>query len=192
MDAVLRLAAERGYDAATVGAIEAEAGLAPRSGALYQHFKSKDEVLAAAIDRELQAVDELAAVIEVLPLGDLRAELTLLARWNLGSLERRAALTGLVRREAHRLQPDVLDKLYGRLVDRPYELIVGFLRERFKAAGVKPPDLYALAVVLIEPMSSYRFMRETFNRTPDDLDEDRLVAAVVELAMAAAREYGLA
>ncbi len=43
-----------------------------------------------------------------------------------------------------------------------------------------------------KPMASYRFMRETFNRTPDDLDEDRLVAAVVELAMAAAREHGLA
>ncbi len=126
MDAVLQLVAERGYDATTVGAIEAKAGLAPRSSALYQHFKGKDDVMAAAIDRELQAVDELAGVIEMLPLGELRAELTLLARWNLGSLERRAVLSALVRREAHRLHPDVLDKLYGRLVDRPYELIVGF------------------------------------------------------------------
>ncbi len=57
---------------------------------------------------------------------------------------------------------------------------------------MEPPDLYALALVLIEPMSSYRFMRETFGRAPDDLDEERLVAAVVDLAMALARGHGLA
>ena len=109
MDAVLRLVAERGYAAASIGAIEQEAGLAPRSGALYQHFKSKDDALRAAIDRELAAVDELGTVIQMLPLGDLRAEVTLMARWNLGSLQRRAVLAAVVRREAARLPADLLD-----------------------------------------------------------------------------------
>src|SRR2546430_1167594 len=86
MTSAMRLVAEQGYDAASVGAIEQEAGLAPRSGALYKHFRGKHELLRAAIEREMRAVDELDAVVEMLPLGDLRAELTLLARWNLSSL----------------------------------------------------------------------------------------------------------
>ena len=100
MDAALKLFAEQGYKATTVGSIESEAGLAPRSGALYQHFKGKQALLEAALDRELAAMDELTQAIAVFPLGDLRAELTLLARWNLASLDRRSALTQFVRREA--------------------------------------------------------------------------------------------
>jgi hypothetical protein len=58
----------------------------------------QQELLRCAIEHELQAIDELGSVMEMLPLGDLRAEFTLLARWNLGSLERRAALARFVRR----------------------------------------------------------------------------------------------
>lgn len=191
MDAVLSLVAERGYEAASVGAIEDAAGLARRSGALYLHFKSKDDVLHAAIDRELAAVDELGSVLEMLPLGDLRSELTLMARWNLNSLERRRMLATLVRREPCRLPPELLDKLYDRLVDQPYRRIVGWLEQRFRGAGVEPPDLPALAMVLIEAMASYRFMRETFGRTFDDLDDERFVAGWVDIAVAVAVRHGL-
>jgi AcrR family transcriptional regulator len=191
MDATLKLVAERGYDAASIGAIEKEAGMAPRSGALYQHFKGKDEVLRAAVERELAAVDELGSVIEMLPLGDLRSEFTLMARWNLSSLERRSALAALVRREARRLPPDLLDELYNRLVDRPYTQVVAWLRQRFEAAGADAPDLHVIAFVLIESMSSYRFLRETFGRTLDDIDEDRFIAAWVDMALAVAKQHGL-
>lgn len=191
MDAVLRLVAERGYAAASIGAIEQEAGLAPRSGALYQHFKSKDDALRAAIDRELAAVDELGTVIQMLPLGDLRAEVTLMARWNLGSLQRRAVLAAVVRREAARLPADLLDELYERLVATPYEHVVAWLRGRFEVAGIDPPDLYPIALVLIESISSYRFMIETFGRAPDDLDDERFIAGWVDATMAVAARYGI-
>src|SRR5918999_3711418 len=103
--AAMALFAERGFDGASVGEIERAAGMAPRSGAIYQHFKGgKDELLRSAIERELRAIDELGSVLEMLPLGDLRAELTLMARWNLASLERRSELARFVRRDAERLR----------------------------------------------------------------------------------------
>jgi AcrR family transcriptional regulator len=117
MTAAMELFAERGFDGTSVGEIERAAGLAPRSGALYQHFKGgKDELLRCAIEHELRAIDELGSVMEMLPLGNLRAELTLLARWNLGSLERRSAPARFVRRDAARLAPELRDELYDRLV----------------------------------------------------------------------------
>jgi AcrR family transcriptional regulator len=191
MDAVLELVADHGYARASVGEIERQAGMAPRSGALYQHFKGKDDLLRAAIERDLSAVDELSSVIAMLPLGDLRSELTLLARWNLSSLERRSRLARLVRRESAHLPPDLLEQLYDRLVAQPYEQIVGWLRERFEAAGGDVPDLQVIAFVLIEPMSSYRAMREMFGRVVDDMDDDRFIEGWVDVALAVAAWHGL-
>jgi AcrR family transcriptional regulator len=192
MDAVLDLVAEHGYSRASVGAIERAAGMAPRSGALYQHFKGKDDLLRAAVERDLAAIDELGDVIAMLPLGDLRSELTLLARWNLSSLERRSRLARLVRRESAQLPQDLLDRLYDRLVARPYDQVVGWLHERYEAASVEPPDFHTLAFVLIEPMSSYRAMREMFGRTLDDIDDERFIAGWVDVALAVAERHGLA
>jgi AcrR family transcriptional regulator len=192
MDAALDLVAEHGYSGASVGAIERGAGMAPRSGALYQHFKGKDDLLRAAVERDLAAIDELGDVIAMLPLGDLRSELTLLARWNLSSLERRSRLARLVRRESAHLPPDLLDRLYERLVARPYEQVVEWLRDRYAAAGIEPPDLHTLAFVLIEPMSSYRAIREMFGRTLDDIDDERFIAGWVDVVLAVAERHGLA
>src|SRR5487761_2050203 len=92
LDAAMALFAERGFRDTTVGAIEDAAGLAPRSGALYQHFASKEEVARACVERHVSELDRLQDAIEMLPLGDLRAELLLMGRWNLADLAHRQPL----------------------------------------------------------------------------------------------------
>jgi AcrR family transcriptional regulator len=191
LDAAMSLFAEKGYEATSVGDIESAAGLAPRSGALYQHFRGKDEVLHAAVERQLEAIDELPSVMDMLPLGDLGAELTLLARWNLTSLDRRSDLTRFVWREGDLLPPKLRDKLYRRLVAQPYEAITSWLRQRAERAGVHDVDLEALALVMVESMSAYRGMRAIFGRVPGDVDDERLVETWVEVALAYARERGM-
>ena len=191
MAAALKLFAERGYEATTVGAIESEAGLAPRSGALYQHFKGKRELLEAAIERELAGMDELGDAQAMLPLGDLRAELTLLARWNLASLDRRGDLTRFIRREADLLPKRMRNRLYESLVARPYAEIVSWLEGSYREAGIDPPDLDALALILIESMAAYREMGLLFGRVPGGIDDGRFVEAWVQTALAVAARYGL-
>jgi AcrR family transcriptional regulator len=191
LDAAMSLFAQRGYEATSVGDIESAAGLAPRSGALYQHFRGKEEVLHAAVERQLEAIDELPSVMEMLPLGDLRAELTLMARWNLASLDRRSDLTRFVWREGDRLPAKLRNKLYRRLVAQPYEAITSWLRQRDELAGVDGVDHEALALVMVESMSAYRGMRSIFGRVPGDVDDDRLVETWVDVALAYAREYGV-
>jgi AcrR family transcriptional regulator len=191
MTAALKLFAERGYKATTVGAIETEAGLAPRSGALYQHFKSKQELLEAAIENELAAMGELGNALAMLPLGDLRAELTLLARWNLASLDRRSDLTRFIRREAHLLPERLQSRLYERLVAKPYTEIVAWLESRYREAQIEPPDLATLTLVLIESMAAYRELDHLFGRIPGDMDDERFVTAWVEIGLAVAARHGL-
>lgn len=63
MAAAMTLFAERGFDGASIGEIERAAGMAPRSGAIYQHFKGgEEELLRGAIEREPRAIDELGSV----------------------------------------------------------------------------------------------------------------------------------
>ncbi|MGB2850811.1 MAG: helix-turn-helix domain-containing protein [Solirubrobacterales bacterium] len=191
LDAAMELFAERGYDGASVGEIERAAGLAPRSGALYHHFSGKAELLEQAIERRLEAVDDLASAIEMLPLGNFRAELTLLGRWNLASLERRASLIRFVDREGDRLSGDLRQKLEERLLSRPYAQIVGWLQERLGPQAAADIDLDAVALVLIESMPSYRRIRDTFGEAPGGVDDDRFIAAWVDVCAAYAASVGL-
>jgi AcrR family transcriptional regulator len=191
LDAAMELFAERGYEGTSVGEIERAAGLAPRSGALYQHFDDKQDVLERAIERHLEAIDDLGLALEMLPLGDLRAEVTLMARWNLASLDRRAALTRFMRREGDRLPAKLRNRLYTRLVERPYSQVVAWLRTRFEGAGVDEPDLHALALILIEPMAAYRSLRQMFDRVPGEVDDERFIDTWVDVCLAYAGSIGL-
>jgi AcrR family transcriptional regulator len=84
----MRLFSEQGYSQTSVAQIEQAAGLAAGSGALYHHFKSKEELVAAGIDRQLDrrlAMQGMRALF--VGLGDLRSELTMLGRYILTVLD---------------------------------------------------------------------------------------------------------
>jgi hypothetical protein len=143
------------------------------------------------LDRELAGMDELARAMAMFPLGDLRAELTVLARWNLASLEERADLTRFIRREVDLLPRRLRTKLYDRLVARPYAEIVAWLSARFQEAGIETPDLDALALILVESMSAYKELDRLFGRIPGSVDDERFVQAWVDTAIAVAHRHGL-
>jgi TetR/AcrR family transcriptional regulator, regulator of autoinduction and epiphytic fitness len=86
VQAVNRLLAERGFDAMTVNAVADEVGIAKAS--LYKHFRSKEELAAAAmirvLDQGLAHVEEIVAHSSGGPLERLKA----VVRW---ALERQLA-----------------------------------------------------------------------------------------------------
>src|SRR5215210_4424533 len=98
----LALFAENGFRGTTVGEIERQAGLTPRAGALYKHFPSKEAVLEAAFERHVAEIEAIHSAIELMPLGDLRAELTLLTRWGLQVLAQERDLRRIVITEGDR------------------------------------------------------------------------------------------
>jgi AcrR family transcriptional regulator len=182
LDAAMELFARRGYRATSVGAIEQVAGLAPRSGALYQYFSGKEELLVAALERRMESLANLQTALEMMPLGDLRAELRLLARSNLASLRDRAGMTGFLARDGEHVPAAVKEKLYAQLVEQPYAQVVAWVTQRL---GEVPSDVdvYALTLILVESMAAYVGLRTTFDRVPDDIDDGRYVEAWVALAV---------
>ena len=121
----MRLFGEQGYSATSIVQIEAAAGLAPGSGALYHHFKSKEALLDAGIDRQLDrrhAMRDIRALFA--GLGDLHAELTMLARYLLTVLDDEFQLLRIAARiPAHQsarltaAHAALFDSLYAELAD---------------------------------------------------------------------------
>src|SRR5437588_8447316 len=107
LDQAMRLFGERGYDATSVAEIERSAGLTPGAGGLFHHFRTKEEVLVAGINRQLarlEAVRQIRGAVP--PLGNLRAELTLVARYVFLELEEEQELLRVLSSE--RRQPSHL------------------------------------------------------------------------------------
>ena len=77
--AATELFSERGYAGTSIGKIEERAGLAPRAGGFYRHFRSKDELLEAVLDAEIDTPENTGAVASF-DLGDTRAELIAIGR----------------------------------------------------------------------------------------------------------------
>lgn len=174
--------AKRGFTRTTVGDIEAAAGLAPRSGALYKHFASKQEVLGAVVERHLYELQTVGRIVDLMPLGDLRAELTLLARWVLGEIDRQRELVLVFEKEGDEL-PELRDRFYAA-GDLSYRIAVDYIRRLVKEnEAMEGLDPEAVTAVAMNALVNHRRCQWTFCRNPLDLDDDRMIAGVVDVLM---------
>src|SRR5215211_6635775 len=149
LDQALRLFADQGYEATSIGEIEAAAGLAPRSGALYKHFPSKRALIDAALAERFGAMDELVTRLDLMPRGDLRAELEFAGRLSLAELERERDLCRLVMKEGDRF-PDLARAFHAGIVERGHTLAVEWLRARASELGREGDDVEAIGQVMTD------------------------------------------
>ena len=183
IDATLRLVAERGFDGVSVGDIEAGAGLAPRSGALYKYFDSKLAVLEAGLERHLDAVTEVEIDLADVPLTDPAPVIEAVARWLLAELDGERTITHVIEREGDRL-PDLRDRMRAGVSDRGYRLASSFIDRLASSISDEALDAEALAVLLVGGLINLRRSAWTFDAPPLGIDDDRFVAAFVSLSMA--------
>lgn len=183
IDATLELVAERGFDGVGVGDIEAGAGLAPRSGALYKYFDSKLAVLEAGLEQHLAAIDDVEADVAGAPATEVAAEVEAVARWLLAELDRERTITHVIEREGDRL-PELRDKMRTRVSDRGYRIAATFIERWAATVTDEPLDHEALAVILIGAIINLRRSTWTFAAAPLGIDDERFVATFAALAAA--------
>jgi AcrR family transcriptional regulator len=186
----MALFADRGYRGTTVGDIEAAAGLAPRSGALYQHFTGKQEVLRAALERHIEDVAEIQSALDMLPLGDFRAEVTLMGRWTLQDLRRRERLHRFVRKEGAQF-PKLLDQIRVAIHDEPHLALAEWIRRAAEDAGTEVPDPEALALIIAGSMGHFRALESIYGEKPLGVSDERFLATWTEMCIAVAQRYGI-
>jgi AcrR family transcriptional regulator len=183
LDAALELFAERGFTETTVGDIESAAGLAPRSGAMYKHFESKEALLRAALERFVAgsfAVDRQA--FQLLPLGDMRAEALLLARTSMAYFASQRDFLRIVFQERARI-PDIVQDMHRRAVAPAYAMAAEWVRRQV-AAGLYPEcDAEAVGALIAIPFVGYQLEVNLFDEPPGGVTAERFAASWVELLM---------
>ena len=181
LDAALSLFAESGFEGTAVGDIEEAAGFTRRGGTLYKHFGSKVELFDAVIDRHARAMATAGDLSQLLPLGDLRAELTLVARFLLTELSAHEH----IHRALERAGPSA-DRARGRMlreVIEPGYRRMGELLERW--VGDRPIEAAQITMMLLfGGLVNLRRNLWTFGRVPLDVSDDSAIRAWVDIAVA--------
>jgi AcrR family transcriptional regulator len=170
----MRLFSAKGFEATSVSQIEAAAGLAAGSGALYRHFKSKDALLDAGIDRQLDrrsAMRDIRALFA--GLGDLRAELTVLGRYLLSVVDEEMQLLQIAARTPAG-QSDRLDTAYGALVDGLHAELADWISAWAPALSMQ--DGAVLAALGVNSILGARFATNLFHQAKPRIADDHYLA----------------
>jgi AcrR family transcriptional regulator len=183
VDEAMRLFSEHGYAGTSIAKIEAAAGLTPGAGGLYHHFESKEAVLAAGIERQLARLAALRDIRRVLtPVGDVKAELTLTARYILAELDSESELLRILASEA-RNRTELLTNAVDQLVSSTFEGFATWICER---AGRAMPaeEARGIAAVGLGSLLGSRLLRNVLG-IPSPIEDEALVDTWVRLMLAA-------
>jgi AcrR family transcriptional regulator len=183
VDEAMHLFSQHGYAATSVAKIEAAAGLTPGAGGLYHHFASKEAVLAAGIERQLSRLGALREIRHVLgSLGDLRAELTLTARYVLAELDSESELLRILASDA-RNRPKLLTTAVEELVSSTVTGFAAWISERAEHP-IPDEEATAIAAFGLGSLFSTRLLRDVLG-IPALVDDQALVDTWVRMMVAA-------
>jgi AcrR family transcriptional regulator len=186
VDEAMHLFSEHGYATTSVAKIEAAAGLTAGAGGLYHHFKSKEAVLAAGIERHLARLDALRSIRRLLtPLGDLKAELTLIARYLLAELDNETELVRILISEA-RNRPELLATAVDQLVNSSLDGFASWIEERVERP-VSGATATTLATLGLGALLGNRLLRDVIG-VSTAIEDGELTEAWVELMLGALAE----
>ncbi|UGT57690.1 TetR/AcrR family transcriptional regulator [Nocardia asteroides] len=190
----LRLFGEQGYAKTSIAQIEQAAGLSGGSGALYRHFKSKDELLVQAVgtrlvdrgewDRFMAPEFSLAAVLDTItPGGDLVDKLVALCRIGLTRLDHDRDVTRILLRDNS--IPAALLEVFR---EQEYAVVMAAVTKGLRElAGphALDQDWDATAAVLVGALAHFWMMRDIFDGGhPADVDTDRYLIATAQMTAA--------
>jgi AcrR family transcriptional regulator len=182
LDAAWELFQRRGVAGTTVTQIEAAASLAAGSGSFYRHFRSKDDVFQAAINRELERTAASSEVEREVADhgGDVRVALALEFQRRLDTWRRLRPLIAVVQREHEHLGAS-RKRVSELLIER--NLTVRSQRlARWMDEGLIPRrDPEVLAATILFALSGYSLTLGYFEAAPAHVDDERLVTMLVDL-----------
>jgi AcrR family transcriptional regulator len=170
----MRLFSELGYQATSITQIEAAAGLAAGSGALYHHFKSKEALLEAGVDRQLdrrRAMHDIRTLFA--GLGDLRIELTMLGRYVLTVLDEENQLLQIAARTPPDQSPR-LNNAYAALIDGLYAEVADWIKGWIPK--ISEPDSKAIAAIGVDALLGKRATNTVFRLPERNIHDEAYIA----------------
>jgi AcrR family transcriptional regulator len=171
----MRLFAERGYERTSIADIQAAAGLAPGSGALYKHFPSKEAVLTAGMDEFLEGGERARELIREVP-GTAEEALAVLGHAAMRMLHDDRDVLRIMYRELEQF-PELRERMRERRMQATYAALADWLRERAARGELRVDDPEAAAAVLLGAITSFKVFQALLGEPPAGLDDDRFVRA---------------
>lgn len=173
----LRLFIERGYARTSIAEIEKAAGLAPRAGGFYRHFPNKAALAAEVAEASIIETRRDLGFDGVLPLGDTRAELVLIARGYARAFERQAPLAALI---AEVRQVPEIRALEDRTDQDLAEAFVDWLAAKPFGKGKSRGELVGLMLSIVGSWTLYLQKRGSA-ASPPDLTDERMLDSWADL-----------
>lgn len=178
LNAGLRLFAKNGFSATTVGEIESEAGLVPRRGALYRHFRGKLALLEEAVSQHSADIDQVTLDLAASSHGDPKRLTVAFTKWLLADMDRQRLMTQILEREGGRLA-----KVRNRFragADRGFQA-TAVLLEQWVQDRAQELDSRAIAVVLMGAVVNFRRSAWTLGKPPLGLTDEEFVGGCSDL-----------
>ncbi|TSE01632.1 helix-turn-helix transcriptional regulator [Skermania sp. ID1734] len=173
----MQLFSEKGFRGTSITQIEAAAGLTPGAGGIYHHFRTKDALLRAGIARHLDRLAALRDIRELLTgLGDLRVELTLLARYALREMTREQDLLRVLATEA-RTHPELVNDAVDQLIRSTFAGFATWLETQ----GVPAERSLEVSTVGLGALLSNRLLQSLHLLSATDVTDEAFVRTWVHM-----------
>jgi hypothetical protein len=152
---------------------------------LYRHFRSKEEVLAAAVrehitrtSKQVSVTFQHASDIQDKPLVD---RLRLAASMGMGKMREEADLIRVLFRDLDKF-PNLVAEMREGIVNPLYDMITKWLSAQPEMAGMDE-DWDAIALALGGSIVNYWLASDALHEPPQRVDEERFIDAWARLAM---------
>lgn len=194
----MALIAERGFNGVSVGEIEGAVGLAPRRGALYKHFPSKQALIEQAMEERITGVADLSAQVAWFAspeaMADPRSSLRLIAQVALDELDREKHINQIIEKDGNRFT-ELRNRMRDEMVEPGFRyaeyIFAAWVRAAVRTeAGCEPDttaaiDVPAVATVLLSALVHHRRHEWLLGEPPHAVETDRFLDAWIEIAMRA-------
>ena len=181
LDAAMALSLKKNLQDITLDDLARESGVSAFQIAM--HYKSRDRILIAVLDRELESIAAFASPPELrMPGENLRDEVGLLARVMLEQYRSSLPFMSRLLAEAMR-DPEAGDVFYRNFIQRGRQLFTEFLEIR-KARGELREDLdleMAAAVFLAALTSVFLVMEVIGGKRVEVIGDDRLIGSMSDI-----------
>lgn len=178
LDSAMELFGQQGFKATSIVQIEKAAGLSEGAGSIYNHFRTKQALLEAGIERHLDRLRALRDIRAIFTdLGDLAIELTMFGRYALIEIDNESDLLRVMLAEA-RTRPELINTAVDQLVDATYAGFADWLQQR---AGLPAERANTLAAVGLGSLFSSRLLRLTLGRDPLAVSDEDYITAWVQM-----------
>jgi AcrR family transcriptional regulator len=176
LDAAMRLFAEKGYDRTTVGEIQEAAGLTFGSGALYKHFATKEAVLAAGVDRFVEAARSERQVLTGLDEVPLADGLRAIGELAMSVFEQEKDGLRIAWRDLDNF-PELQERVRSDRIRATFDDFSSWLRRQADLGRLVIEDSQATAAVALSSLAFFQLLKHLMHDTPGGVSEERFLDA---------------